>query len=149
MPLPLTFILTPYPYYWIKNLTYPWLLNSFIQMTCYHNKALVYYDYNFRLCPFLAYQRIKREILGKDTYQLIESFINLLNGGYYITALVNIKYIKAHNVDFSTLHELFIYGYDDEKQIFYIADNFYGSFNYRSDTCSFQESFINESGRVI
>jgi len=113
-----------------------WLLNNFIQINTFHNRYFDYYDFNFRNCPYIDYQRIRKALLPDK--EIISFIINAIENGLYICLVVNTKYIQAWNRTFDMAHELFIYGCDTEKKIFYISSNFkYGK--YSNSTCSFLE----------
>ena len=67
----------------------------------------------------------------------IELLINLLNNDYYIMFSADTFYIKAYwsyqeivnSCHF--LHHIFIYGYDNEKKIFHIADFFKSKYEFK------------------
>ncbi len=113
---------------------YPWLMNCFIQLTCWGNQYLDYYDFNYRTCPILSLQRIRKGMVVQ--YSEITRFIaDALEKGYYVFLPVNTRYI--HEYDFENYHELMVYGHRD-AQLFYIADNFRKG-KYQKGICSAEE----------
>lgn len=117
---------------------YPWLMNNFIQLTCWGNQYLDFYDFNHRDCPLLFCQKIKKEFLDCMGIGLIDFIGKALSKNYYIMLPVETKYISAY--DFSDIHEMFIYGHVDMKQ-FYIADNFSRG-KYATEICSEEELLL-------
>lgn len=85
-------------------------------------------------CPYIENMSIKTEIIG---YNNIVNFIKkCLEEKYYIVLDINTKYILSYDRTF--LHNLFIYGFDDDNDIFYIAD-FFENGHYDFKTCSYEE----------
>lgn len=124
--------------------TKEWILCNFIQI-CSNSLALNFYDFNYKLCPYLKIQRISKEYLKKMDIDIIKFIIDSISTGYYIYMLVRRKEIKAYK--FSSVerrkqdtiaHDMLIYGYDLKQQIFYIADNFIDG-RYSFQKCTFQE----------
>lgn len=114
---------------------YSWLMNCFIQLTCWGNQYLDYYDFYYRNCILLAYQRIKAE-LAEQMERGVTGFIkNTLAKGYYVVLPVETQYIGQY--DFKAVHDMMIYGYNDAG-FFDIADNFSGG-KYRKAVCSAEE----------
>ena len=80
-----------------------------------------YYDFYYRNCILLSYQRIKAE-LAEQMEGGVTGFIkNALAKGYYVVLPVETQYISQY--DFKAVHDMMIYGYD-AVGIFDIADNF-------------------------
>lgn len=115
--------------------SYAWLMNSFIQLTSYDDLYLDYYDFYYRNCPLIDYQRIKRDVIGNDVIGFI---VNALYSGYYISLAVNTKFIKAYQSNNDRTHDMFIYGYDKDEELFYISDCFVEG-KYSDSICSFKE----------
>ena len=94
-----------------------------------------YYDFYYRNCILLAYQRIKAE-LAEQMERGVTGFIkNALAKGYYVVLPVETQYIGQY--DFKAVHDMMIYGYNDAG-FFDIADNFSGG-KYRKAVCSAEE----------
>lgn len=114
---------------------YPWLMNCFIQLTCWKDKYIDYYDFNYRECPILSCQRIKKEFIDAMEGGLIDFVKKALQKNYYVVLPVETKYIKEY--DFEGIHEMMIYGYADSKTL-YVADNFKQG-KYRTSVCNVEE----------
>ena len=120
-----------------EQYTYNYIYSSFIQVICCKkNGAISFYDFNYRHCPFLNVQRFSKDIV-KEHSNYIESIKYFLNKKLYVYLLINPKYIRNYHWEIDRRHDLFIFGYDDEGQLFHIADNFTGKYEQR--TCSYQE----------
>lgn len=119
--------------------TIPWLYNGFIQLVSWDQGFIDYYDFFYRRCPFLNYLRIPKSIIFSKWENIHEFIIESISQGYYAYPIVKTSYISAYNhKTVGTLHDMFIYGYNLEKQIFYIADNF-DSGKYSFNMCTFSE----------
>ncbi len=118
--------------------SYPWIMNNFIQLTCYNNQYLDYYDFYYRNCPLVDYQRINKNIILDISDGIIPFLISSIKKGYYIYLAVNTKYIPAYDYDHDIPHDLFLYGYNTGKEIFYISDNFVNG-KYSNSICRFTE----------
>ncbi|AIQ12233.1 hypothetical protein PDUR_10090 [Paenibacillus durus] len=101
-------------------------------------------------CPFLDIQLLNKDIFEKfnDSSNIIKSITDRIDSGYYVYMSVNHKYLSCSNVQWykriNIAHELFIYGYNMEKMILNVADNFGGKYEFKD--CSFYEfiqSYIN------
>ncbi|MFC5468996.1 hypothetical protein ACFPPD_09700 [Cohnella suwonensis] len=119
--------------------TVPWLLNRFVQTVCWQKAWVDYLDFNFRDCPMLNYQRIDKTFIALKWDNDIAAFAkNAIDSGYYVSFLVKTRFIPAYIHGGDHLHELFVYGYDDDAREFYIADNFdYGRYQFKK--CTYEE----------
>lgn len=114
-----------------------WVLNNFIQI-CSNTEALNFYDFNYKLCPFLNIERIAKITLNTLGINSIDFIINCLDMNKYCYLIINKQYIKSYQCNNYSKHDMFIYGYNSDLKIFYIADNFiYGKYDRK--TCSFEE----------
>ena len=123
--------------------TYSWLMNCFIQLTCRENQFLDYYDFYYRNCPLLSFQRIKAELAEQTEGGLIGFISAALENGYYVILSVETKYISRYDFDF--FHDMMIYGHEDER-LFYIADNF-SQGKYSRSVCGVEE-LIRATNRI-
>jgi hypothetical protein len=126
---------------------YPWLLNNFIQLTSFilpSSRLFLRFTDSFvfyKKCPFLDYQRIKKQFIQNNfNNNILDFIIDAINKGYYVYLVVNTLYISAYepkrNSDIP--HDILIFGYDIMNKIFYIADNFkYGKYSF--ETCTYFE----------
>lgn len=124
--------------------TNEWLLCNFIQL-CSNSLALNFFDFNYKFCPYLKIQRISKDFLQTMNVNFITFIINSIASGYYVYLLVKQSEIKAYRLSSESkrqqdtlTHDMLIYGYDMNQQIFFIADNFVNG-KYGRDKCTFQE----------
>ena len=130
----------------------PWLMENYIQteslymeeqMECdidfyippqvlYRGNSALETQYNFN--PYLKVMSIKTKMINEEG--IIDFMIERIKEGFYVNMDINTKYVS--NYDFVDLHTIFIYGFDDEKKIFFAAD-FFMNGKYSFQTCNFQE----------
>lgn len=131
---------------------YPWLMENFIQTESYLNKNDKYCDIDFlnipqiryssntaleaqnAFCQYIENMSIYAEIIGYGN--VVDFMRNGIAEGYYIVIDINTQYIKAYK-DMPHLHNMLVYGCDDDKSIFYIADFFSGMYEY--SICSYED----------
>lgn len=107
-----------------------WVYNNFLNIRNYKDWGIVGFDQHLRLiedCPQLRQCIIPQEIIRNKWDNSIENFIyELIDCGYYIYMFIDRFYCDLYPSYKSkhVIHELFIYGYDDEKKIVYVMDNF-------------------------
>ena len=130
----------------------PWLMENYIQTESLYMKERMECDIDFFIKPTIMYRvntavesqyifnpylkvmTIDTEEIGtKDIIFYLEEH---LEKGFYISVAINTGYIKAYS--HRTLHAVFIYGYDMEKEEFLIAD-FFKNGKYSFEKCSFLE----------
>jgi len=109
----------------------PWLISNYIQIATYtnfHRPNMTYLDFFISKyaplsCPWLKSTNIMRKNIETDA-NLISFLVDKLNEDYYIRFYVNEYYISESEayLKYYHPHPLFIYGYDSDKEIFYIAD---------------------------
>lgn len=121
----------------------PWLYNNFIQIRYVHDWRTYFFDNHhliFDHCPWINHHVIPRTILKNKWTSLHEFIIDAINESRYVCLYVDRYYISAskayqknHN-----WHEIFIFGYDLEKDTFLVADNLQEG-KYIHTECSFNE----------
>ncbi len=123
----------------------PWIHNNFIQLRYSKGWDIVTFDNHHLLlshCPSISFRTLPKYIITKgfsgDIKKLI---IEAINENEYVFLYVDRFYIKAAQWFYQKqhmYHEVFIYGYDLEKDIVYLADNLQnGKFVFAE--CSFCE----------
>ena len=78
-------------------------------------------------CPYLLFSLMTKEQVESycgDILTFIKKTINL--GGYVYGVFDEAKILCDSGADYKFPHELFIYGYDDEEQQFYVGDFTFG-----------------------
>lgn len=116
--------------------SYGWFLNNFIQIIN-NDRNLTFYDFNYKSCPFLNVQKIKKTLCQKYFGGIINFIIESIKNNNYVYLIVKTKYISAYKEDFNR-HDMLIYGFDLDKKIFYIADCFKNR-KYSFSTCTMNE----------
>ncbi len=114
--------------------SYPWLMNNFIQLTSWDNEYLDYFDFHYRDCPMLKYQRIMRDVVDKLGVQFDDFIKSMIDSGYYV--IVPADTTKIAEYSFAAIHDMLIYGYGDD--LFYIADVLKGG-KYCTGECTTEE----------
>jgi hypothetical protein len=123
---------------------WPWVYNNFVQIRYVYDWNSYFFDNHHLLfdnCPWLYHYIIPRNIILAKWNSSIKSFIiDAINNNLYIYLYVDRYYISKSNayLKYSTLHEIFIYGYDIDENIVYVADNLLHG-KYIKTKCSFDE----------
>lgn len=102
----------------------PWLYNNFVQLFCerYDNWVSVHYLPHLDVIsnnPFFHSALISRELISNLHIDIIDFIKKCIDLKYYVYCKVDEGCIC---VDRKFLHELVIFGYDDSKETFEIAD---------------------------
>mgnify|MGYP000518817397 CR=1 FL=1 len=131
----ITSILSKHEYF------YDWLFSNHIQLFCKLFKEtdtyLDFYEPLHRLhYPLISRQSIDKKVIFGKKDNIISFLINCLELEYYIYLSVDTFYIPLYNSNIHRGHDIFVYGFDKNKKIFYVAD-FFG-INYGYDIVDFQ-----------
>ncbi|WP_187355400.1 hypothetical protein ['Paenibacillus yunnanensis' Narsing Rao et al. 2020] len=115
--------------------TYPWIFSNYIQLFINkdykHNWGDFYFPIPYELrpsdtCRYLISQKIDREVILKKWDSVIDFIIENIDSNYYVHIMMNYFYVpvsdRYKNVHKS--HDMFVYGYDLDRRIFYISDFF-------------------------
>lgn len=93
----------------------------------------------FSECPFFHIVNMKDEIIRKILALSFSDCIErAVNGGYYVSAMVNTRYINNYYLAKDSQHHLHIFGYNTDKQTVCIADHFKKGY-FTFEECSFSE----------
>ncbi|MEK4362123.1 hypothetical protein MKX68_06350 [Paenibacillus sp. FSL M8-0212] len=105
-----------------------WVYNNFIQIQYVHDWNTLFFDKHHQLldnCPWLAKYRIPINLVNEKWDEKKDFFIQTIEEEYYIYCYVDRFYLpsstsfhKEHNY-----HEVLVFGFDLEKNVFYLADN--------------------------
>ena len=99
----------------------PWLYNNFIQLSVTKLFRFAYQKQMYYDCPYITRYSIPDYLVRKIPEFIIQSiqmnqYLFFLIDRFYISSYS--EYQRQHLV-----HEIFVYGYDDEKKVFYTSDN--------------------------
>ncbi|WP_027629583.1 hypothetical protein [Ruminiclostridium cellobioparum] len=128
----------------IQDKMWPWVFNNFIQIRYARGWKIYAFDNHHMFlsnCPNIAYYILPQGIIiNKWNKSLKELIIDSVNSDYYLFLYVDRYYISKSDyyLNYHFPHEIFIYGYDLEKDIVYIADNLQGG-KFIKTECSFEE----------
>lgn len=130
----------------------PWLMENYIQTESLYIAEKMECDIDFFIKPVITYRNNTAlesqyifnpylEVSSLDTDLVkngnIINFIKMnIERGYYISIGINTGYVKAY--DSRKLHPVFIYGFDNKNENFYIAD-FFRNGKYGFEKCTFKE----------
>ena len=129
------------PFYEKVNSTYPhnahsmailyphiefheWLKNCFIQIEGWDMENMDYEDFWMLECPLIRYQRISKKIIELKWKTIIDFIVEMLDNEQYIYLLVKTNAIEQYENFNGAVHDALIYGYDEKKKIFFVADFF-------------------------
>lgn len=115
---------------------YEWFYENYVQITAMPSTESGYVDYftpyASRSCPWFDFWDIPCFLFQQNLKEKYpECLIQLLNQGYYITAVCDQFFVtpSSRYQNIHMPHTTFIFGYDTEEECFYIAD-FYGRYCY-------------------
>ncbi|MEK5415724.1 hypothetical protein [Paenibacillus sp. FSL L8-0708] len=124
----------------------PWFLSRFSQLYCQPAKNFFinmdepnWFPDKTNFCPFLDVNLVDKGLINKMGSTIIDSIIELINNNYYLFMVVEQKHIPGSYGfnKYSFPHDIMIYGYNLNREILYIADNFSGK--YQFSECSFTQ----------
>ncbi len=127
-----------------------WIYSNYIQLRCYDiNEIFTGNDMlladmmpgssSLQQCPYLITSLMTKEQIETYTSGVIDFIIKTINiNGYVYGVFDEAKILCDVAVDYKFPHELFIYGYNIEKEIFYVAD-FTFTDHYSYSTVSFAD----------
>jgi hypothetical protein len=113
-----------------EDTSWPWIYSNYIMISCSEErdkgKNPMWLDfipsgpYAMVDCPWVKASVIEKELIQTNTIK--EYLINLIDKDYYIYGFFNETELLERAFDDTFYHDLFIYGYDKEKNIFNVAD---------------------------
>ncbi|WP_440109532.1 hypothetical protein [Paenibacillus sp. QZ-Y1] len=126
-----------------------WFLDNYIQLLAnkdeYKRNILrldFYTNDLWKTCPFVQIQQISRKTIAKKYDNIIDFFRDSIREQSYVYVLVDKYYISKYQNSYKKnhyVHDIFLYGFDNDKEVFYAADNFAGG-KYSYETIKFSES---------
>lgn len=116
---------------------YDWIMNNIVQIfmykeenyggllsfspSCKHHILLNHFDF----CPYISKYCIPRELMGNLSVSFSDTVISAINSDFYVSTLLSQFFRSPNDPSFQdAVHANYIYGYDKESKIFYVADNF-------------------------
>ncbi|MBR6222564.1 MAG: hypothetical protein IKQ71_03905 [Lachnospiraceae bacterium] len=127
-----------------------WIYSNYIQLRCYGiNEIFTGNDMLFadimpgssslQHCPYLITSLMTKQQIESYTSGVIDFIIKTIDlDGYVYGVFDEAKILCDVNVDYKFPHELFIYGYNIDKEIFYVGD-FTFTDHYSYSTVSFAD----------
>lgn len=107
----------------------PWIFNHFVQL--YAPKGFkhgIRADFAtpelFKSFPWIDTDHISRTIVKNKWDNILDFVKEYINNGYYIYTLLDVSKISFYKAQTFWCHDPLIYGYNDEKQLIYFADNY-------------------------
>lgn len=120
----------------------PWIYNYYVQLSVINNLERVFVDYVtpyiYTALPCVKMNKLERNIALDLTNGIINFIKYYIDREFYIYAVFDVSQIAAYRCGQFFPHDPLIYGYDDEKEEVYFADNYmYG--RYSLGTASYSE----------
>ncbi len=151
LPMQIPFI-SCYPYHAnlfsviLNNRTsLPWIFNNYVLLESPKKNDIgmridFYSSLLWKTCPWIYYQRISRELVNLKWKLVTDFVIKSISLGYYVYFNVDTFFISSYDSyqKHHAIHDIFVFGYDDQKQMFNVADNFRSGV-YSHDEISFKE----------
>lgn len=131
-----------------------WMLNHYINLASWNHYTQFYNGYTrnhmveYYNCPFIDFQRIKKDtdktIFGM---RIIDFIINSLERNLYTILMIDRFYMKEYPIEYNTSHvphEVMVYGYDLNQNVFFICDNrTHGKYErFKCSITSFEQAYI-------
>lgn len=98
--------------------------------------------YLWESCPWISYQRLHRTFVNNKWDSFTGFLIESIKQGYYVLAWFDHYYVPKHSFfqKIHKLHDCFVYGYDIEKEVFYIANFLTDNKYLYSEICRYPKS---------
>ncbi|CAH1191913.1 MULTISPECIES: hypothetical protein [Paenibacillus] len=102
----------------------PWIMTHFIPLQLTLNKGSTYVDFyrtpSFEFCPWFLRQHLSRQLIRHFNKDICTFLMDCIDMNNYIYVLLDQSQFLDTKDFFS--HDSFIFGYDEERGIFHIAD---------------------------
>lgn len=111
-----------------------WIYSNYIQLRCYNIPEYTSGDEillcdmmpgssAMKECPYLIFSLITKPQIESYCGDVIDFIVKTIDlGGYVYGAFDEARMISNVSVDYKFSHELFIYGYNMEEEVFYVGD---------------------------
>ncbi|GIQ70799.1 hypothetical protein DUZ99_16810 [Xylanibacillus composti] len=112
----------------MEDRLWPWVYNNFIQIRFAPNWRIYTFDHHpilLKNCPGIAFHSLPQEMVVQTGKTLKQIIIDAIDMGYYLYIFVDRYYIPQSDSyqKEQHIHELFIFGYDLERDVAFVADN--------------------------
>jgi hypothetical protein len=127
-----------------------WIFSNYIQLRCYNIEEIFTGDdilltdimpgsSSLKECPYLITSLLTNQQIESYCGNIIDFIIKTIDlDGYVYGVFDEARILSDIDVDYKFPHELFIYGYDMDKEIFYVGDfTFQDKYSY--NTVSFED----------
>lgn len=127
-----------------------WIYSNYIQLRCYNIEEIFTGDEmlladmmpgssSIKECPYLLFSLMTKEQVESYCGDIITFIIKTIDlGGYVYGVFDEAKILCDTGADYKFPHELFIFGYDKDKQEFNVGDFTFGD-HYSYTTVSFED----------
>ena len=127
-----------------------WIFSNYIQLRCYNIQEIFTGDdmlladimpgsSSLKECPYLITSIMTNQQIRSYTGNIIDFIIKTLDiGGYVYGVFDEARILSEYDVDYKFPHELFIYGYNLDEEVFYVGD-FTFKDHYSYSTVSFKD----------
>lgn len=111
-----------------------WIYSNYIQLRCYNileytsGDEILLCDMMpgssaMKECPYLIFSLITKPQIESYCGDVVDFIVKTIDlGGYVYGAFDEARMISNVSVDYKFSHELFIYGYNMEEEVFYVGD---------------------------
>lgn len=111
-----------------------WIYSNYIQLRCYNIPEYTSGDEillcdmmpgssAMKECPYLIFSLITKPQIESYCGDVVDFIVKTIDlGGYVYGAFDEARMISDVSVDYKFSHELFIYGYNMEEEVFYVGD---------------------------
>ena len=111
-----------------------WIYSNYIQLRCYNIAEYTTGDEillcdmmpgssSLKECPYLIFSLITKDQIESYCGDVIDFIVKTIDlGGYIYGAFDEARMLCDVSVDYKFSHELFIYGYNMEEEVFYVGD---------------------------
>ena len=127
-----------------------WIFSNYIQLRCYNIQEIFTGDdmlladimpgsSSLKECPYLITSIMTKQQIESYTGNIIDFIIKTIDlDGYVYGVFDEARILSDYDVDYKFPHELFIYGYNMDEEVFYVGD-FTFKDHYSYNTVSFAD----------
>lgn len=127
-----------------------WIFSNYIQLRCYNIQEIFTGDdmlltdmmpgsSSLKQCPYLVFSLLTKEQIESYCGNIIDFIIKTIDlEGYVYGVFDEAKILCDAEVDYKFPHELFIYGYNRDEEVFYVGDFTFRD-HYSYNTVSFAD----------